>query len=219
MGGDGITLNSTSGAVATVNGALDGSTTLVVDTVTGTLAVGQVITVQDTGTAAISDADSNTALSTNNSLTITAVASQTSVTVSEAITVADNVVLLAMTNGGEEMIVDAVGFKVAGPQFDSRSDITTITRVGADDSVALQLESATLDLDGFAALDADSARLVQESGNAASNDSDGRNEEGKTLLTDPYVVETSLDDAATFSRTGSSSGTASVLKGITVAAS
>ena len=61
--------------------------------------------------------------------------------------------------------------------------------------------------------------LVQESGNAASNDSDGRNEEGKTLLTDPYVVETSLNDAATFSRTGSSSGTASVLKGITVAAS
>ena len=214
-----IIANGSAGAVATVNGALDGSTTLVVDTVTGTLAVGQVITVQDTDTAAISDADSNTALSTNNSLTITAVASQTSVTVSEAITVADNVILLAMTNGGEEMIVDALGIKVAGPLYDSRSDVTTITRVGADDSVALQLESATLDLDGFAALDADSARLVQESGNAASNDSDGRNEEGKTLLTDPYVVETSLNDAATFSRTGSSSGTASVLKGITVAAS
>ena len=214
-----IIANGSAGAVATVNGALSGSTTLVVDGVSGTLAVGQVITVQDTSTAAISDADSNTAISTNNSLTITAVASQTSVTVSEAITVADNVILLAMTNGGEEMIVDAVGFKVAGPQFDSRSDITTITRVGADDSVALQLESATLDLDGFTALDADSARLVQESGNAASNDSDGRNEEGKTLLTDPYVVETSLNDAATFSRTGSSSGTASVLKGITVAAS
>ena len=214
-----IIANGSAGAVATVNGALDGSTTLVVDTVTGTLAVGQVITVQDTDTAAISDADSNTALSTNNSLTITAVASQTSVTVSEAITVADNVILLAMTNGGEEMIVDALGIKVAGPLYDSRSDVTTITRVGADDSVALQLESATLDLDGFAALDADSAKLVQESGNAASNDSDGRNEEGKTLLTDPYVVETSLNDAATFSRTGSSSGTASVLKGITVAAS
>ena len=214
-----IIANGSAGAVATVNGAQSGSTTLVVDTVTGTLAVGQVITVQDTGTAAISDADSNTAISTNNSLTITAVASQTSVTVSEAITVANDVVLLAMADGGEEMIVDAVGFKVAGPLYDSRSDVTTITRVGADDSVALQLESATLDLDGFTALDADSARLVQESGNAASNDSDGRNEEGKTLLTDPYVVETSLNDAATFSRTGSSSGTASVLKGITVAAS
>ena len=210
--------NGSAGAVATVNGALSGSTTLVVDGVSGTLAVGQVITVQDTSTAAISDADSNTALSTDNSLTITAVASQTSVTVSEAITVADNVVLLAMTNGGEEMIVDAIGFKVAGPQFDSRSDITTITRVGADDSVALQLEEATTS-SFIDELSNDGGRLVQETGNAASI-TDGINLEGQdSVQTDPYVVETSLNDAATFSRTGSSSGTASVLKGITVAAS
>ena len=210
--------NGSSGAVATVNGALSGSTTLTVDGVSGTLAVGQVVTVQDTSTLAISDADSNTAISTNNSLTITAVASQTSVTVSEAITVADNVVLLAMTNGGEEMIVDALGFKVAGPQFDSRSDITTITRVGADDSVALQLEEATTST-FIDELSNDGGRLVQETGNAASI-TDGINLEGQdSVQTDPYVVETSLNDAATFSRTGSSSGTASVLKGITVAAS
>ena len=210
--------NGSAGAVATVNGALSGSTTLVVDGVSGTLAVGQVITVQDTSTAAISDADSNTAISTNNSLTITAVASQTSVTVSEAITVADDVVLLAMADGGEEMIVDAIGFKVAGPQFDSRSDITSITRVGADDSVALQLEEATTS-SFIDELSNDGGRLVQETGNAASI-TDGINLEGQnTFLTDPYAVETALNDAATFSRTGSSSGTASVLKGITVAAS
>ena len=210
--------NGSSGAVATVNGALSGSTTLTVDGVSGTLAVGQVVTVQDTSTLAISDADSNTAISTNNSLTITAVASQTSVTVSEAITVADNVVLLAMADGGEEMIVDALGFKVAGPQFDSRSDITSITRVGADDSVALQLEEATTST-FIDELSNDGGRLVQETGNAASI-TDGINLEGQdSVQTDPYVVETSLNDAATFSRTGSSSGTASVLKGITVAAS
>ena len=213
-----IIANGSAGAVATVNGALSGSTTLVVDGVSGTLAVGQVITVQDTSTAAISDADSNTAISTNNSLTITAVASQTSVTVSEAITVADDVVLLAMADGGEEMIVDALGFKVAGPQFDSRSDITSITRVGADDSVALQLEEATTS-SFIDELSNDGGRLVQETGNAASI-TDGINLEGQdSVQTDPYVVETSLNDAATFSRTGSSSGTASVLKGITVAAS
>ena len=210
--------NGSSGAVATVNGALSGSTTLTVDGVSGTLAVGQVVTVQDTSTLAISDADSNTAISTNNSLTITAVASQTSVTVSEAITVADDVVLLAMADGGEEMIVDALGFKVAGPQFDSRSDITSITRVGADDSVALQLEEATTS-SFIDELSNDGGRLVQENGNAASI-TDGINLEGQnSVQTDPYVVETSLNDAATFSRTGSSSGTASVLKGITVAAS
>jgi filamentous hemagglutinin len=213
-----IIANGSAGAVATVNGALDGSTTLVVDGVSGTLAVGQVITVQDTSTAAISDADSNTAISTNNNLTITAVASQTSVTVSEAITVANNVVLLAMTNGGEEMIVDALGIKVAGPLYDSRSDVTTITRVGADDSVALQLEEATTS-SFIDSLNNDGGRLVQETGNAAS-ETDGINLEGQnSFLTDPYVVETSVNDAATFLQSGSTSGTANILKGVDVAAS
>ena len=210
--------NGSAGAVATVNGALDGSTTLVVDGVSGTLAVGQVITVQDTSTLAISDSDSNTAISTNNNLTITAVASQTSVTVSEAITVANDVVLLAMTNGGEEMIVDALGVKVAGPQYDSRSDITTITRVGADDSVALQLEEATTS-SFIDSLNNDGGRLVQETGNAAS-ETDGINLEGQdSFLTDPYVVETSVNDAATFLQSGTTSGTANILKGVDVAAS
>ena len=210
--------NGSSGAVATVNGAVSGGTTITVDGVSGTIATGQVVTVQDTGTLAISDADSNTAISTNNSLTITAVASQTEFTVSEAVTIADNVILLLMADGGEEMIVDALGFKVAGPQFDSRSDITSITRVGADDSVALQLEEATTS-SFIDELSNDGGRLVQETGNAASI-TDGINLEGQdSVQTDPYVVETSLNDAATFSRTGSSSGTASVLKGITVAAS
>ena len=210
--------NGSAGAVATVNGALSGSTTLVVDGVSGTLAVGQVITVQDTSTLAISDSDGNTAISTNNNLTITAVASQTSVTVSEAITVANDVVLLAMTNGGEEMIVDALGVKVAGPQYDSRSDITTITRVGADDSVAIQLEEFTTS--SFIDEETnDGGRLVQETGNAAS-ETDGINLEGQnTFLTDPYVVETSVNDAATFLQSGTTSGTANILKGVDVAAS
>ena len=213
-----IIANGSSGAVATVNGAVSGGTTITVDGVSGTIATGQVVTVQDTSTLAISDADSNTAISTNNSLTITAVASQTEFTVSEAVTIADNVILLLMADGGEEIICDALGFKVAGPEFDSRSDITTITRTGADDSVALQLEEATTS-SFIDELSNDGGRLVQETGNAAS-ETDGINLEGQnSVQTDPYVVETSLNDAATFSRTGSSSGTASVLKGITVAAS
>ena len=211
--------NGKSGAVATVNGALSGSTTLVVDGVSGTLAVGQVITVQDTSTLAISDAASDTAISTDNTLTITAVASQTSVTVSEAITVADNVVLLAMADGGEEIIADALGITVGGPLFDTRADISTTVRTGEDSSMAIQLESGTEDFDGVSNGQGNEFRLVQESGNAASNDSDGRNEEGKTLLTDPYVVEASLDQTATFLQSGTSSGSAYILKGMDVAAS
>ena len=214
-----LNANGKSGAVATVNGALSGSTTLVVDGVSGTLAVGQVVTVQDTSTLAISDAASDTGLSTDNTLTITAVASQTSVTVSEAITVANDVVLLAMADGGEEIIADALGITVGGPLYDTRTDISTAVRTGEDSSIAIQLESGTEDFDGVSNGQGNEFKLVQESGNAASNDSDGRNEEGKTLLTDPYVVEASLDKTATFLQSGSSSGTAHILKGIDVAAS
>jgi len=220
--GGSLIADGSAAATLTVNGALTQSTTLVVDAVAGaTLAVGQVITVNGAGgspAASITDADGNTAISTNNTLTITAVASQTSVTVSEPITVANDIVLLASTNGGEEMIVDALGIKVAGPLYDSRSDVTTITRVGADDSVALQLEEATTS-SFIDSLNNDGGRLVQETGNAAS-ETDGINLEGQnTFLTDPYVVETSINDAATFLQSGSTSGTANILKGIDVAAS
>ena len=206
----------------TIAGALDQATAVVIDGLSGaTLVVGMVITVNGAGgspAASITDADGNTAISTNNTLTITAVASQTQFTVSEPITVANDIVLLASTNGGDEIISDSVDFTVAGPLYASRSDIKTITRTGADDSVALQLEVGTEDLDGIVGGQGDVFRLVQESGNAASNDSDGRNEEGKTLNTDPYVVENSLNDNATFLESGSTSGTANILKGIDVAA-
>ena len=220
--GDNIIVDGTTAASVTVNGALTQSTTLVIDGLSGAaLAVGQVVTVNGAGgtpAASITDADGNTAISTNNTLTITAVASQTSVTVSEPITVANDIVLLASTNGGDEIISDSVDFTVAGPLYATRSDIKTITRTGADDSVALQLEVGTEDLDGIGGGQGDVFRLVQESGNAASNDSDGRNEEGKTLNTDPYVVENSLNDNATFLESGSTSGTANILKGVDVAA-
>jgi len=221
--GDSLIADGSAAATLTVNGALTQSTTLVVDAVAGaTLAVGQVITVNGAGSApaaSITDADGNTAISTNNSLTITAVASQTSVTVSEPITVANNIVLLASTNGGDEIVSDALDFTVGGPLYATRSDIKTITRTGADDSVALELEVGTEDLDGQDTVGTGNIfRLVQESGNAASNNSDGRNAEGDTLITDAYVVETALNDAATFTESGSTSGSANILKGIDVAA-
>jgi hypothetical protein len=198
------------------------STTLVIDGLSGAaLAVGQVVTVNGAGStpaASITDADGATGISTDNTLTITAVASVTSCTVSEPITVANDIVLLTSTNGGEEIVSDSLNFAVAGPLYDTRSDIKTITRTGGDDSVAIELEDGTEDLDGIGGGQGTEFRLVQESGNAASNDSDGRNEEGKGLLTDPYVVETALDDAATFLASGTTSGTANVLKGVTVAA-
>ena len=221
--GGSLLADGSAAATLTVNGALTQATTLVVDAVAGaTLVAGQVITVNGSGSApaaSITDADGGTGISTDNSLTITAVASQTSVTVSEPITVANNIVLLASTNGGEEIVSDSLNFTVAGPTYDSRSDIKTITRTGADDSVAIELEDGTEDLDGQDTVGTGNIfRLVQESGNAASNNSDGRNAEGDGNVTDAYVVETALNDAATFTESGSTSGSANILKGIDVAA-
>ena len=200
--GDKIIANASAGTVMTVNGALSGSTTLTIDGVSGaTLAVGQVVTVKDVDTLAISDAAGATGLSTDNSLTITAVASQTSVTVSEAITVANDVILLAMTNGGGEILVDALSFVVAGPTFASRSDISLITRTGMDTSVAVQLEAGTPSSDNG------NGRLVIDASDGSASNVDS-----------PIVVEAYLNDVSTYSASGSSSGTAYVLKGVDVSA-
>jgi hypothetical protein len=216
--GGSLIADGSAAATMTVNGALTQATTLVVDAVAGaTLAVGQVVTVKGAA-ASITDADGNTALSTDNSLTITAVASQTSVTLSQPITVANDIVLLASTNGGEEIISDSIDFTVAGPLYNTRSNIKSVTRTGQDDEVAIQLESGTEDFDGVSNGQGNEFKLVQESGEAASNDSDGRNEEGKGEVTDPYIVELSLSDVATFLESGSTSGTANILKGVDVAA-
>ena len=201
--GDRIIMNGTAGAVATVNGALSGSATLVVDTVTGTLAVGQVVTVQDTSTAAITDADGNSGLSTDNSLTITAVASQTSVTLSEAITVANNVILLAMTNGGEEVNAESIDFQVAGPEFvaaGSAVDVTGIARTGEELGGSILLEQGTEGSDN-----GEDAIVL--------NGTDGSSTNADSFLD----LEDFTSGLALYTQAGSSSGSALVLNGITVA--
>ena len=194
MGGDGITLNSTSGAVATVNGALDGSTTLVVDTVTGTLAVGQKVIVKDASASDISDAGGFTDISQDHTLTITAVASQTSVTVSEAITVANNVVLLALADAGEDMLTESLEMKFEG--VDNATDITGLTRTGGDSEVVILLEDASNDTG--------SDKLVLNSTSGAS-----------TNANENILVEDKTSDIAMFSQVGTSSGTAKILAGVT----
>ena len=194
MGGDGITLNSTSGAVATVNGALDGSTTLVVDTVTGTLAVGQKVIVKDASASNISDASGNTDISQDHTLTITAVASQTSVTVSEAITVANNVVLLALADAGDDMLTESLEMKFEG--VDNATDITGLTRTGDDSEVVMLLEDASNDTGR------DTIIL---------NGTDG----SSTNANDNILVEDKVSDIAMYSQVGTSTGTANVLAGVT----
>ena len=194
MGGDGIILNSTAGAVATVNGALSEATTLVVDTVTGTLAVGQVIVVKSASGTNISDIAGDTGISQDNTLTITAVASQTSVTVSEAIPVANNVVLLSLADAGDDMLTESLEMKFEG--VDNATDVTGLTRTGGDSEVVMILEDAS-----------------QETGadKIILNGTDG----SSTNANDDILVEDKTSDIAMFSQVGSSSGTANILAGVT----
>ena len=203
--GDRIILDSTAAASVTVNGALTQSTTLVIDGLSGAaLAVGQVVTVNGAGgtpAASITDADGNTGLSTDNSLTITAVTNVTTCTVSEAITVADNIVLLTSTNGGEEVNAESIDLRIAGPEFATRTDITGIARVGETLGGDILLEVGTEDSD-----DGEDAILL----NSSAADTD----EGSKLDLEDFTSGLAL-----YSQAGSSSGTADVLTGITVAAS
>jgi hypothetical protein len=195
MGGDGIILNSTAGAVATVNGALSEATTLVIDAVSGaTLAVGQVITVKSASGTNISDIAGDTGISQDNTLTITAVASQTSVTISEAITVANDVVLLASTNGGSDLLTESLEMKFEG--VDNATDVTGLTRTGGDSEVVMILEDASQETG--------SDKLVM-------NGTDG----SSTNANDDILVEDKTSDIAMFSQVGSSSGTANILAGVT----
>jgi hypothetical protein len=202
--GDRIIMNGTAAASVTVNGALTQSTTLVIDGLSGAaLAVGQVVTVNGAGgtpAASITDADGNTGLSTDNSLTITAVTNVTTCTVSEAITVADNIVLLTSTNGGEEINAESIDLRIAGPEFATRTDVTGIARVGETLGGDILLEQGTEDSD-----DGEDAILL----NASAADTD----EGSKLDLEDFTSGLAL-----YSQAGSTSGTADVLTGITVAA-
>ena len=194
QGGDGIIMNSTAGAVATVNGALSEATTLVVDTVTGTLAVGQVIVVKSATGTNISDVAGDTGISQDNTLTITAVASQTSVTVSEAITVANNIVILAMTNGGSDLLTESLEMKFEG--VNGETDVTGLTRTGDDSEVVMILEDASNETGRD--------KLVM---NGTDGDSANAN--------DDILVEDKTSNIAMFSQVGTASGTSDILSGVT----
>jgi len=204
--GDALILDSTAGGVMTTNGAVTASTTIVVDGVASdastAITIGQVVTVKTVATASISDADGNTGISTDNTLTVTAVASQTSFTVSEAVTIATDIVLLFSANGGEEVNAESIDLRIAGPEFATRTDVTGIARVGETLGGDILLEQGTEDSDN-----GEDHIILNATDGSASN------------ANSSLDLEDFTSGLALYSQAGSSSGTADVLSGITVAAS
>ena len=190
-----IVLDASSGASGTVNGAITtASTTVVVDGVSGTIAVGQVVTVNGAGgtpAASITDGDGATGISTDNTLTITAVASQTSFTVSEPIIVADNINLLFSADAGEGIEQNSISMTAEGA--DGATSI-----VGTQ---AMRTGFGVDTLDGrIGMLEDGSGKLQNETG------ADGFAAEEFTVDADGLVLET---------KSGSASGSATILKGVT----
>ena len=190
---DSILLDGSDGTVATINGAITTATTsIVVNTVSGsTIAVGQVVTVKG-GAASITDVLGDTGISTDMTLTITAVASQTAFTVSEAITVADNIVLNLQTNAGEKPELNAASMSNEGAD-------------GATSVIGTQAYRTGFGVD----TQVGRVMMLEDSDDKIINETDG---------TDGFAAEDFTTDAAgliVVTQAGSASGSASVLNGVT----
>jgi hypothetical protein len=191
-----IVLDASSGASGTVNGALTASTTVVVDGVSGTIAVGQVVTVNGAGSTPAASItateDSDTGISTDNTLTITAVASQTSFTVSEPITVANDINLLFSADAGEGIEQNSISMAIEGADGATSVVGTQAYRTGFGVDTQVGRVGLLQDEDGF---------LVNEDGTGNKFSA-----EEFTTDADGLVLET---------KSGSASGSATILKGVT----
>ena len=187
--------NTTSSASGTTNGAVDDSTTITVDGVSGTIAVGQVVTVSGAGSApaaSITGEDSDTGISTDNTLTITAVASQTSFTVSERVTIADDINLLFSAGAGDNFVVEVIDMALEGA--DGATDVTGTQAYRTGFGVDTLVGRVSMLEDG-------SGKVINE-----------------TAGTDGFAAESFTVDAAGLvieTKAGSTSGSGSILNGVT----
>ena len=187
--------NTTSSASGTTNGAVDDSTTITVDGVSGTIAVGQVVTVSGAGSApaaSITGEDSDTGISTDNTLTITAVASQTSFTVSERVTIADDINLLFSAGAGDNFVVEVIDMALEGAD-------------GATDVTGTQAYRTGFGVDTLVGR----VSMLEDGTGKVINETDG---------TDGFAAESFTVDAAGLvieTKAGSTSGSGSILNGVT----
>ena len=196
---DSIVLDASSGASATVAGAITDTVTLVVDGVSGTIAANQVVTVNGAGgtpaasiTSTNNAGTSDTNGSTDNSITVSSV-SGTTVTLSEPVTIANDINLLFSADAGEGIEQNSISMLIEGADGATSVIGTQAYRTGfgVDTQVG---RVGMLELDG-------SSFIVNEDGNGGKFSA-----ESFTTDADGLVVET---------QAGSASGSASILKGVT----
>ena len=197
---DRIVLDSIAAITAKVNGAITTATTaLVLDNNSGTIAVGQKV-YSLVGATSLTDASGNTAISQDGTLTVAATNGSTSVTLNKAVTVADNVDLNFSADGHDEILSDSIDFTVQG--VDGATNIMTgVTFTGGDADVKIgALEDGTDDATG--------GTIILDATDGSGTDTN-----------DAIVAEDASSDIAVYTEQGSTSGSAQILMGVTVAAS
>ena len=191
---DSIVLDASSAASGTVNGALTASTTVVVDGVGGTIAVGQIVTVKGAAASITAAFDSDTGISTDNTLTITAVEDQTEFTVSEPITVADNINLLFSADAGEGIEQNSISMALEGADGATSVVGDQAYRTGFGVDTQIGRVGLLEDNDGF---------IINE------DTSGGNTRVGAEEFT------TDASGLVTETQAGSASGSSEILKGVT----
>ena len=208
---DSIVLDASSAASGTTNGAVSDSTTIVVDGVSGTIAVGQVVTVNGAGSAPAasitstnpgSNGQTDTSGSTDNTITITAVASQTSFTVSENVTIADDINLLFSADAGEGIEQNSVSMALEGADGATSVVGESAYRTGFGLDTIVGRVSLLEDGDQTGS---GNSHLVNEDGNGGKFSAESFTTDATGLV---------LDETKTL---GSASGSAFTLKGVTTA--
>ena len=189
---DSIVLDASSAASGTVNGALTASTTVVVDGVGGTIAVGQIVTVKGAAASITAAFDGDTGISTDNTLTITAVEDQTEFTVSEPITVADNINLLFSADAGEGIEQNSISMSLEGADGATSVVGDQAYRTGFGVDTKIGRVGLLQDDDGF---------LVNEDGT------------GNRFSAEEFTTDAS--GLVTETQAGSASGSSEILKGVT----
>jgi len=197
---DRIVLDSIAAITAKVNGAITTATTaLVLDNNSGTIAVGQKV-YSLVGATSLTDGNSSTAISQDGTLTVAATNGSTSVTLNKAVTVANNVDLNFSADGHDEILSDSIDFTVQG--VDGATNIMTgVTFTGGDADVKIgALEDGTDDATG--------GTIILDATDGSGTDTN-----------DAIVAEDASSDIAVYTEQGSTSGSAQILMGVTVAAS
>ena len=197
---DSLVLDASAGARKTIAGAVTDSATITVDGGSGTVVVGQVVTVNGEGSApAASITSSNpggpsdTSGSTDNTITVLTVTSATVFILSENVTIADNVNLLFSTNAGEGVEMNSVSMALEGA--DGATNVT----------------SSTAYRTGFG-VDTQVGRVMQ----LQESDQFIVNEDGSGDKFSAEAFTTDADGLVTETQAGSASGSAEILKGVTM---